>query len=192
MSAEISPPQLLLGIASSSAAQLHKVASSTGGTVYVDERSDVSALPFTALYTTITDNLEPLQAMADVGLYLMCRRVIKAGEAGVYGLFPFVKHPQKSHVEADQHWRDIHAPLALQHHAAMTHYVQLSVLQTLSGQAFDGFALCGFSHLEDLKKRFFTTPDSATVIAADVAKFADTQNAPRRLIAKPYLYDGSD
>ena len=190
MSNWTAPPQLFLGVASSSAVRLHKHAALAGGTLYVDERSDTAKLPFAALYTTVTDDIEPLQGLADVGLYLLCSRVIKAGEAGIYGLFPMLRHPDKSHKAADHHWRDIHAPLALQHHAAMTHYVQLSVLQTLSGQAYDGFALCGFSSLADLKEHFFTTPESVSVIAADIAKFADTDNAPRRLIAKPYSFNG--
>jgi hypothetical protein len=53
----------------------------------------------------------------------------------------------------------------------------------LSGPEIDGFALCGFDSLEDLRERFYTLPDSVKVIAADIQKFADTKKSPRRLIA---------
>ena len=123
-----------------------------------------------------------------MGLYTICRRVIKPGEAQVYGLFPLIHHPQKTHAQADANWRDVHAPLALEHHAYMSHYVQLSVVHTISGAQFDGFALCGFNSLEDLKERFFTTEASVAVIRDDITNFADTTNSPRRLIAKPHAF----
>jgi hypothetical protein len=77
----------------------------------------------------------------------------------------------------------VHAPLALEHHAAMSQYTQLSVLQQISGTSYDGFALCGFESIDDLRQRFFTTPASRDVILADIARFADTRKSPRRLIA---------
>ena len=58
----------------------------------------------------------------------------------------------------------MHAPLALKHHAYMSQYSQLSVVTTLRGTPFDGFALCGFESLGDLKERFFSEPDSREVI----------------------------
>lgn len=156
-----------------------------GGTIYTDHRDDPSKLPFAALACVVSDNVELLQAQADVGLYVICRRVIKPGQASVYGLFPLIHHPDKSHTESDTHWRDAHGPLALKHHIHMSHYVQLSVVATLKGPDIDGFALCGFNTLSDLKERFFTTPESVAIIRKDVASFADTNNSPRRLIATP-------
>ena len=156
------------------------------GRLFVDERDDPSRLPFAALGVVTTDNLAPLEAVADVGLYLICARVVKSGSAAVYGLFPMLHHPNSSHTESDAHWRDVHAPLALKHHAYMSQYSQLSVVTTLSGTPFDGFALCGFDSREDLKERFFSEPDSREVIEADIQKFADVRNSPRRLIATPY------
>ena len=141
-------------------------ASALGGTMYCDPREEFSHLPFRALTTCVTDDLTQLQPAADIGLYAVCRRIIKPGEPKFVGLFPLVHHPKLTHTQADAHWRD-----------------QLSVVHRLSGPEIDGFALCGFDSLEDLRERFYTLPDSAKVIAADIQKFADTKKSPRRLIA---------
>ena len=109
---------------------------------------------------------------------------------GVIGLFPMVRHPDRSHRDADRHWRDVHAPLALEHHAAMSHYTQLSVVHRLHGPEWDGFALCGFDSMEDLKERFFATPEGRIAIRDDVARFADTRSSPRRLIVVEESYGG--
>lgn len=152
------------------------------GMVYADDRDEWSHLPFRALVTGVSDDLDVMTGVADVGLYVVCRRLIKPGVPGVIGLFPLIHHPQKTHQQADAHWRDVHAPLALEHHGFMTHYTQLSVVHRLSGLALDGFALCGFKSLDDLRQRFYTRPESRDVIAADIQRFADTANSPRRLI----------
>jgi len=94
-----------------------------------------------------------------------------------------VHFPEITHQQADAHWRDVHAPLALEHHGFMSHYTQLSVVHTLSGLPLDGFALCGFETIEDLRERFYSRPDGPEVIAADVKNFADLKNSPGRLIA---------
>ncbi len=177
---------LLWAAACSSVSRAETLNQSLGGTVYADHRADTSKLPFAALVTGVTDNLDLLKDAADVGLYIVCARTIKAGSAKIYGLSPMLAHPQLNHKQADDHWRDTHAPLALTHHAYMTHYVQLSVVHTLSGRPFDGFALCGFATLEDLRERFFSEPDSREVILADINTFADTQRSPRRLLATPH------
>ncbi|MGE0623778.1 MAG: EthD domain-containing protein [Pseudomonadales bacterium] len=161
-----------------------------GGTLYADER-DIPGLPFRALVTLVTDDLSSVSPIADVGLYLVCRRTIKAGSATVLGLFPLVHHPELTHRQADDHWRDVHAPLALKHHAFMTHYTQLSVVHTLAGMPLDGMALCGFASLKDLRERFYSEPDSRGVIAADVQTFADTRRSPRRLIVSERRYGPS-
>lgn len=178
---------LELAVASTDVKAAHALAERLGGTLYADER-DVPGLPFRALTTIVTDNLEQLVPVADVGLYLVCRRLVKPGRAAVLGLYPLVRHPDLTHREADEHWRDVHAPLALKHHAFMTHYAQLSVVHTLTGTPLDGIALCGFGSLEDLRERFFSEPDSRSVISADVEKFADMKRSPRRLIVSETSY----
>ena len=145
---------------------------------------DRDDLPFKSLTTFVTDDLSAIEDDADVGLYVVLRRVIKPGTANVFGLFPLVHHPDKTHAECDAHWRDTHAPLALVHHAHMSHYTQLSVVHRIRGMEIDGFALCGFDSEEDLRERFYTTPESRDVIVDDVRKFADTKRSPRRLIAQ--------
>lgn len=163
-------------------------ASTLGGTLYWDGREEFAHLPFRALITCVTDNLTELASAADIGLYVVCRRIIKPGQAHSVGLFPLVHHPKLTHEQADAHWRDQHAPLTFEHHVAMSHYSQLSVVHRISGPEIDGFALCGFESLDDLRERFYTLPNSAEIIANDVKKFADTRNSPRRLIASVESY----
>ena len=176
-------PILELAAASTNLEGAGALAEELRGTFYGDPREPWSHLPFRALVTAVTDDLATMATIADAGLYLVCRRLIKPGAPAVVGLFPLVRHPQKTHAEADAHWRDVHAPLALEHHAHMTHYTQLSVLHRFAGLELDGFALCGFDSVEDLRERFYTRPESRAVIAEDIEKFADTTSSPRRLIA---------
>ncbi len=173
---------LELAAASNDIDAARALASAHGGSLYCDERKNWQHLPFRALATVVADDLTDVLSAADVGLYVVCRRAIKPGSAKCIGLFPMLSHPSLSHEEADAHWRDTHAPLALVHHAHMTQYVQLSVVHRIAGPELDGFALCGFDSLGDLRDRFFSEEDSAKVIAEDVEKFADTRNSPRRLI----------
>ncbi|MCZ6616494.1 MAG: hypothetical protein O7E57_00060, partial [Gammaproteobacteria bacterium] len=122
-----------LAIASTDIDASRELAQRLHGTLYCDERESWRHLPFRALVTGSTDNLEGLAAVADVGLYVIFRRLIKPGTPKVIGLFPLVHHPEKTHQQADAHWRDVHAPLALEHHGFMSHYTQLSVVHILSG-----------------------------------------------------------
>lgn len=179
---------LEFAVACSSVDTAAELARDLKGTLYADNRDDTSKLPFAALATVVSDDISELQVAADVGLYVICRRVIKPGAANIYGLFPLIHHPDKTHVQADAHWRDTHGPLALEHHAFMTHYVQLSVVHRIEGPEIDGFALCGFENYEDFKNKFFTTEASVDVIAKDIENFANTKASPRRLIATPTIY----
>ncbi|MEM7080240.1 MAG: hypothetical protein AAF513_16590 [Pseudomonadota bacterium] len=164
------------------------VASHLGGALYSDEREDTSRLPFTALVTGVTDDVQQFADSAVEGVYVVAERIIKPGVAKVFSLSPMVGNPDLSHAQSDAHWRDTHAPLALKHHAYMTEYVQLSILHCIRGRALDGFALCGFETVEDLKTRFFSEPDSYEVIMDDIPKFADTAKSPRPLIATPHRF----
>jgi uncharacterized protein (TIGR02118 family) len=179
------------------------VARILAGTAYLDQREDVEGLPFTTLVAAATDDAQRLLQAAGVGAYVVCRRTVKPRRSapspappplpgtplpGVIALYPMVRHPGLSHREADRHWRDAHAPLALKHHVGMSHYTQLSVVHRLHGPEWDGFALCGFDSMEDLRERFFDGPAGRVAIRDDVARFADTSNSPRRLIVveEPY------
>ena len=166
----------------------HQLARQLGGRLYCDPRENWQKLPFRALLTATTDDLAPLQQLADVGLSLICRRVIRDGPKSHIGLFPIVRKPSLSHLEADSHWRDKHAPLALEHHAAMSFYNQCSVLQCISGLQLDGIALCGFESLDNFHNNFYTTPESVKVIADDVKLWAALDQSPNRLIAEETDY----
>lgn len=178
---------LELAIVSTDVTAARGLAKDLGGTLYADERG-VPDLPFRVLVTAVTDDLDAVVPVADVGIHLVCRRLMKPGVPVVTALFPLARRAGLNHRQADAHWRDVHAPLALQHHAFMTHYTQLSVLHTLSGTPLDGIALCGFASLADLRERFFSEPDSREAIGADIRKFADTQRSPRRLIVSETRY----
>ncbi len=158
-----------------------------GGRFYCEQRDDTGHLPFAAMICTQTDDLAELMTSADVGLYMVCRRVIKPRAnpdqlPGAIGLFPMVAHPDLGHAQSDAHWRDRHAPLALKVHVAMSHYTQLSIMHCFKGPVLDGIALCGFESLIDLRENFFDTPEGEKAIHKDIAQFADTRKSPRRLI----------
>lgn len=179
--------QLEFAATTNDVARARSVAYELGGVLYVDERDAGSRLPFRAMLTTVTDDVEPLRALGDVGLYIVCRRPIVPGACRVMSVFSLIRHPDLSHRQADAHWRDVHAPLALQHHRHMTHYTQLSVVQRISGLEIDGFALCGFDSLVDLRNRFFSESDSREAITADMECFTDMKRLPRPLIATQLL-----
>jgi len=174
--------QLQFAIASNHPDALRDATQAMAGTFYLDPREKWQHLPFRALATVVSDDYPELQDLADAGLYVVCRRTIKAGPADSIGMFPMVRHADLNHSQSDAHWRDKHAPLALEHHCHMTHYTQLSVVNTLSGPEFDGFALCGFASEDDLRNRFFTTPESVKIIHDDVRSFANPKASPPRLI----------
>ncbi len=176
--------RLELAAASNDIAGAEAVLDQVQGTAYRDLRGRDN-LPFQALVTACTDRPALLAAIADVGLYLVCRRTIKPGTPKAVALFPMLAHPERGHDASDAHWRDQHAPLALEHHPHMTAYDQLSVVHRFSGPEIDGFALCGFQSVEDLRERFYVSDEGVRIIGADVAKFADVKRSPNRLIATP-------
>jgi uncharacterized protein (TIGR02118 family) len=164
-----------------------EVARSIGGTALV--AGDREREPtFRAL--VIGADREAVGSVADIGLYRVDvrpmrhqRRFWPQGDAspGVTAAFAMLRRPGLSHEQSDAHWRDTHAPLALRHHPGMWHYHQVSIDEVLDGRFYDGIALCAFASDQDLKERFFGGPEDQEVIRADVAKFADTTNSPRRV-----------
>jgi hypothetical protein len=158
--------------------------------LYADEREHWRHLPFRGLVTVTGSDAGALQALGDVGIYQVERRVIKPGKANVFGLFPMIRAAGLSHSQADAHWRDVHGPLALTHHGHMAEYVQLNVVETISGAPFDGFALCGFVSEGDLREKFYSTAEGPGIIARDVARFSDLARSPRRLVASVERFAG--
>lgn len=173
-----------------------RIAASHSGTLYIDEREDIAKLPFAALVCLHTDQLETLIEQADIGVYLVSRRVIKScpqkyqGEQdGLLSIHTLVSHPKLGHRKSDDYWREKHAPLALQIHETMTYYHQLSILHCFKGPTWDGFAMLGFASIDDLQKKYFNSDKGKAAILKDVESFADTKKSPsRRLIAKCWRY----
>jgi len=188
----VTSASLKFAVASNDIERAQSLAADLQGVCYTDARESWQHLPFRALCVGLTDDFSAVQEAADVGLYLVCERVIKPGQGEVFGLFPMVHNAQLTHVQADAHWRDKHGPLALEHHIHMTHYLQLAAVHRFNGPDFDGFALCGFANEKDLRERFYTTKESVKVIAADVQTFADPKGSPPRLIARPTRYHTND
>ena len=161
------------------------VARATGGTAFVAIERERDPM-FTSL--VLADDRAALEPVADVGLYAVEVRRMRhqrrtwppaTATPGVTATFPMVRHPDLTHEQADAHWRDVHAPLALRHHPGMWHYVQVSVDEVVRGPAYDGIALCAFASEQERRERFFGGPEDRVVISADVATFADVAGSPR-------------
>ena len=69
------------------------------------------------------------------------------------------------------HWRDVHAPLALQHHVGMCRYVQHVVVDGTDPRVA-AIAELHFASPTDLSERFYGSDEGRQAIAADVASFA--------------------
>ena len=57
---------------------------------------------------------------------------------GVTAAYGMLRKPDLTHEQADAHWRDTHAPLALRHHPGMWHYHQVSIDEVLDGLSSTG------------------------------------------------------
>ena len=77
--------ELEIAAASTDIGRARELARTLAGTAYVDAREDHQQLPFRALITVTTDDIAPVASVADVGLYVVCRRVIKPGMPAVIG-----------------------------------------------------------------------------------------------------------
>jgi uncharacterized protein (TIGR02118 family) len=164
-----------------------EVARSVGGVAFVAVDSQREQA-FTSL--VIGDDRDAVASVADIGLYeVTVRRMrhqrrfwppdtVSPGVTAAYGMR---RRPDLTHEQADAHWRDVHAPLALRHHPGMWHYHQVSVDAVLDGAPYDGVALCAFASEQELSERFFGDADDRAVITADVATFADATTSPRRV-----------
>jgi uncharacterized protein (TIGR02118 family) len=168
---------------------VRSVAEIVGGHIYFDDRRDAKGLPFRTLIRAVTDRPALLEAASSVGTYVVCVRPKRVRSAAppstaVIQVNAMVANPDIGVLAADTHWRDTHAPLALTHHIGMTQYTQLSVVHRISGPEYNGFALCEFDSMDDLREKFFDGPEGERVIYADIAKFADRERSPRRLLAR--------
>lgn len=158
-----------------------------GGTAYValdGQRETV----FDTL--VLGDDRDACAAVGELGLHEVTLRPMRqqrrfwpaeVQSPGVTAVFPMRRRPDLTHEQADAHWRDTHAPLALRHHPGMWHYHQVSIDGTLQGEPFDGIALCAFASEQDMSERFFGDDEDRRIIGADVATFADMAASPRRI-----------
>ncbi|MGE0728398.1 MAG: EthD family reductase [Acidimicrobiia bacterium] len=172
------------------------VAQTHGGTAYLTDKPDPDR-PFASMVRLATADPDALAPAADLGLYLCYVRTMRRHPEqwrhplptpGVVAVFGMVRKDGLTHAEADAHWRDIHAPLALRHHPGMWDYRQCSVVRTFAGVAYDGFALCAFGSRTELKERFFDGPEGQEIIRQDVAIFADGVRSPKRVLAQEWRF----
>ena len=163
------------------------VARAAGGTAFVAVEGQRDPV-FTSM--VIASDRAAVEDVADIGLYEVTVRRMRhqrrswppdTVSPGVTAAYPMVRNPGLDHAAADAHWRDVHAPLALRHHPGMWHYHQVSIDEVVAGPVYDGIALCAFASAQDLAERFFGDDDDRAVIAADVARFSDLVNSPRRV-----------
>ena len=90
----------------------------TGGVVYVNHPGEHEARPYSTMVRAATDNIEAVAAAADIALHVCFARAVKPEPVPLppdraVASFLLVAHPDLTHREADDHWRDIHGPLAL-------------------------------------------------------------------------------
>jgi uncharacterized protein (TIGR02118 family) len=164
-----------------------EAARSMGGVALV-AAEDQQAPAFASL--VIVADRAATAAVADLGLYEVTVRRMRhqrrfwppdTVSPGVTAAYAMVRRSDLTHEQADEHWRQVHAPLALRHHPGMWHYHQISITEVLAGPAYDGIALCAFASEQELTERFFGGPEDRAVITADVATFADVVVSPRRV-----------
>jgi hypothetical protein len=153
-------------------------------------------------FTTLVlgGDADRLTAVADRGLYEVDVRRMRHqrrfwppqdATPGVTVAFVMLRRSDLTHEEADSHWRDVHAPLALRHHPGMWHYHQVSIEAVVAGPPIDGIALCAFASEQEFAERLFGTREDRDVILEDVARFADVERSPRGIRMTEWRF-GSD
>ena len=170
-----------------------KVANVSQSLMFEASAETTEHLPFAALVLGTSAALMDLKQRTDVGLYLVNERAVLNQPLSVLnqdmlpasvGIFPMVANAKISAKASDRHWREQHAPIALEVHTAMTHYYQLAVMHRFSGADWNGLALCCFANEDDLRNKFYDSSEGKRRVAEDIAKFADTKNSPRRVVAR--------
>ena len=174
-------------------AEAEKVAKLSQSLMFAASSDTTEHLPFAALVLGTSASLMDLKQRKDVGLYLVNERAVLNQPLSILnqdmlpasvGIFPMVANAEIGAEAADRHWREQHAPIALEVHTAMTHYYQLAVVHRFSGADWNGLALCCFANEDDLRHKFYNSSEGKRRVAEDVSKFADTKNSPRRVVAR--------
>jgi len=174
-------------------AEAEKMANLSQSLMFEASAETTEHLPFSALVLGTSATLMDLKQRTDVGLYLVNERAVLNQPLSVLnqdmlpasvGIFPMVANAKIGAEASDRHWREQHAPIALEVHTAMTHYYQLAVMHRFSGADWNGLALCCFANEDDLRNKFYDSSEGKRRVAEDIAKFADTKNSPRRVVAR--------
>ena len=97
-----------------------------------------------------------------------------------------VRAPQLSHAEFDEHWRDRHAPLALEHHAGLCGYEQLVIAGALTANTapIDGIALLHFPSRDAFAQRFYDSDAGRDALLADTQRFLDVSRCEAALMSE--------
>ena len=128
-------------------AEAEKVAKLSQSLMFEASADKTEHLPFAALVLGTSAALMDLKQRTDVGLYLVSERAVLNQPLSVLnqdmlpasvGIFPMVANAEIGAEAADKHWREKHAPIALEVHTAMTHYYQLAVMHRFSGANWNG------------------------------------------------------
>jgi uncharacterized protein (TIGR02118 family) len=156
--------------------------------------------PFTSLLRVDGEAVAPdtIRGVADVGLYRAHERHVKerpvewavgSASPGIAAVYGTRRHPSLDRAGYDQHWRDVHGPLAVRHHVGMWDYWQCVLDDDLlpGSVDYDGVAIVQFPSMTDLEERFFDGPEGRAVIQADAASFTDLGTLDRVLMIEHIL-----
>lgn len=132
-----------------------------------------------------------LRAQCDMALYRtatrhvlrhVCTWPLDTPSPGVTMLFCMHRRPGMDIADFHDWWEKSHAPIALQHHVGMWDYAQVSVLETVHGDPWDGFAVTQWPTLDDLMHRFSSGPEGTEALRRDAAQFTDPDTLRRHLL----------
>lgn len=142
--------------------------------------------------------LQAWREHCDLGLYRTASRHVlrhvrtwPEGEAtpGVTMLFSIHRRAGMTAGSFHEWWARSHAPIALQHHVGMWDYAQVSVVETLHGEPWDGFAVTQWPTLDDLLHRFSSGPEGTQALRHDAAQFTDPTTLTRHLLDERVLVE---
>ena len=92
---------------------------------------------------------------------------------GIKGIYTVNRRSELTRDAFAKHWHERHGPLAVKHHLGLSKYVQNVSLGPLDSGApdFDGFATLHFPTAQDMRERFYDSPEGKKRIGEDVARF---------------------
>jgi uncharacterized protein (TIGR02118 family) len=92
----------------------------------------------------------------------------------------------------DAHWKERHAPLALEHHVGMHDYRQLSTRAVLTegSPPWDGIALMGFPSADAFRTGLFDSPEGMRTIMADTERFLALDQGETAMMGETWLRVG--